>query len=146
MAMSACKSVSSILAARFFLGFPESGVWPCGIMYFSFWVRSPLSYCTFGYMLTGFLQYKPHERAHRLGVFYSSNSIAQAISGILAVGINNVSKRYSFVSTVTDSCSSTDIWVSNRGNGFSSSKERSPLHLPFLYGGFSSPFQRTQRV
>lgn len=38
------------------------------------------------------LQYKPHERAHRIGVFYSSNSIAQAISGVLAVGIDNVSK------------------------------------------------------
>ncbi|KIW47782.1 uncharacterized protein PV06_00445 [Exophiala oligosperma] len=71
MTMSACKSAPGLFTARFFLGLPESGIWPCGIMYFSFW-------------------YKPHERAHRIGVFYSSNSIAQAISGVLAVGIDNL--------------------------------------------------------
>ncbi|RFU29271.1 hypothetical protein B7463_g7058, partial [Scytalidium lignicola] len=34
--------------------------------------------------------YKPSERAIRIGIFYSSNSIAQAISGFLAVGINKL--------------------------------------------------------
>lgn len=35
--ISAVKNASGLLAARFFLGFPESGVVPACIMYFSFW-------------------------------------------------------------------------------------------------------------
>jgi MFS family permease len=73
MSMSACTNSAGLYAARFFLGVPEAGVVTCGIMFFSFW-------------------YKPSERAIRIGIFYSSNSIAQAISGFLAVGINHVSK------------------------------------------------------
>ncbi|KFX97544.1 hypothetical protein O988_04824 [Pseudogymnoascus sp. VKM F-3808] len=40
-----------------------------------------------------FFWYKPSERAIRIGIFYSSNSIAQAISGFLAVGINHLNSR-----------------------------------------------------
>ncbi|KFX99474.1 hypothetical protein V490_01777 [Pseudogymnoascus sp. VKM F-3557] len=71
MSMSACTNSAGLYAARFFLGVPEAGVITCGIMFFSFW-------------------YKPSERAIRIGIFYSSNSIAQAISGFLAVGINHL--------------------------------------------------------
>ncbi|KFZ24828.1 hypothetical protein V502_00686 [Pseudogymnoascus sp. VKM F-4520 (FW-2644)] len=71
MSMSACTNSAGLYAARFFLGVPESGVVTSGIMFFSFW-------------------YKPSERAIRIGIFYSSNSIAQAISGFLAVGINHL--------------------------------------------------------
>ncbi|KAK2805533.1 hypothetical protein FQN50_006159 [Emmonsiellopsis sp. PD_5] len=39
------------------------------------------------------VQYKPKERAIRIGIFYSSNSIAQAISGFLAVGIDTLNQR-----------------------------------------------------
>lgn len=41
-------------------------------MYFSFW-------------------YKPSERAFRIAVFHSANALASAVSGFLAIGINNVS-------------------------------------------------------
>ncbi|KFZ12117.1 hypothetical protein V501_04379 [Pseudogymnoascus sp. VKM F-4519 (FW-2642)] len=71
MSMSACTNSGGLFAARFFLGVPEAGVITCGIMFFSFW-------------------YKPSERAIRIGIFYSSNSIAQAISGFLAVGIDHL--------------------------------------------------------
>ncbi|KAL3441754.1 major facilitator superfamily domain-containing protein [Aspergillus insuetus] len=74
MTMAACSNSAGLIAARVFLGIPESGVVTCGVMYFSFW-------------------YKPRERALRIGIFYSSNSIAQAISGFLAVGINNLNGK-----------------------------------------------------
>jgi len=45
---------------------------PCCIMYFSFW-------------------YKPSERAFRIAVFHSANALASAVSGFLAIAINNVS-------------------------------------------------------
>ncbi|KAL3462143.1 major facilitator superfamily domain-containing protein [Aspergillus heterothallicus] len=74
MTMAACTNSAGLIASRVFLGIPESGVVTCGVMYFSFW-------------------YKPRERALRIGIFYSSNSIAQAISGFLAVGINNLNGK-----------------------------------------------------
>ncbi|KAJ5612555.1 hypothetical protein N7510_005749 [Penicillium lagena] len=74
MTMAACSNAAGLIASRVFLGIPEAGVVTCGVMYFSFW-------------------YKPRERAVRIGIFYSSNSIAQAVSGFLAVGINKLNGR-----------------------------------------------------
>lgn len=71
MTIAAVKNYGGLLAARFFLGIPESGVVPASIMYFSFW-------------------YKPTERAWRIGVFHAANSLASAVGGFLAVGIDNL--------------------------------------------------------
>lgn len=69
--ISSVKSTSSMLAARFFLGVPESGVVPASIMYFSFW-------------------YKPSERAWRIGVFHAANALASGVGGFLAIGVSKV--------------------------------------------------------
>ena len=71
MTIAAVQNYSGLIAARFFLGIPESGVVPASIMYFSFW-------------------YKPTERAWRIGVFNAANSLASAVGGFLAVGIDNL--------------------------------------------------------
>jgi MFS family permease len=78
MAIAGAKSKGGLYAARFFLGIPEAGVVPCCVMYFSFW-------------------YKPTERAVRLGIFHSANSLALACSGFAAIGIDHVSQNYSSV-------------------------------------------------
>ncbi|KAL5363340.1 major facilitator superfamily domain-containing protein [Aspergillus floccosus] len=73
MAMVALKNGPGLLAARFCLGIPESGVVPCCVMYFSFW-------------------YRPRERAWRIAVFHLSNSIAGAVSGFLAAALDKVAQ------------------------------------------------------
>lgn len=73
MSLAGVTSKAGILTGRFFLGVPEAGVVPCSVMYFSFW-------------------YKPTERAIRLGIFHSANSLALACSGFAAIGINHVSQ------------------------------------------------------
>jgi MFS family permease len=70
MAIAAVQNYSGLITARFFLGIPECGVVPASITYFSFW-------------------YKPTERAWCIGVFNAANSLAPAVSGFLAVGIDN---------------------------------------------------------
>jgi len=72
--ISTVKGPPGFLAARFFLGIPESGVVPASIMYFSFW-------------------YKPSERAWRIGVFHAANSLASGVGGFLAIGVSKVQKR-----------------------------------------------------
>ncbi|KAF9892101.1 hypothetical protein FE257_002507 [Aspergillus nanangensis] len=74
MAMAALKNGPGLLAARFCLGIPESGVVPCCVMYFSFW-------------------YRPRERAWRIAVFHVSNSIAGAVSGFLAAGLDHLNGK-----------------------------------------------------
>ena len=71
--ISAVKNDAGLLAARFFLGFPEAGVVPACIMYFSFW-------------------YKPSERAMRIGIFHAANSLASGVGGFIAVGVDHVSE------------------------------------------------------
>ncbi len=72
MCIGAVRNKAGLLAARFFLGVPESGVVPACIMYFSFW-------------------YKPHERAWRIGIFHAANALASGVGGFLAVAIDHVS-------------------------------------------------------
>ncbi|KIW06483.1 uncharacterized protein PV09_02919 [Verruconis gallopava] len=72
--MSAVKSDTGLIAARFFLGVPEAGVVPACIMYFSFW-------------------YKPSERALRIGIFHSANSLASGVGGFIAVGVDHLNGR-----------------------------------------------------
>ena len=74
MCIAACTNRAGLFAARFFLGFPESGVVPACVLYFSFW-------------------YKPVERAWRIGFFHSSNALAAGVSGFVSVGIDNVSEQ-----------------------------------------------------
>ena len=69
--VASVKDSAGLLAARFFLGIPESGVVPACIMYFSFW-------------------YKPSERAWRIGIFHAANSLASGVGGFLAVGVDKV--------------------------------------------------------
>ena len=69
--IASVKGISGLLAARFFLGIPESGVVPASIMYFSFW-------------------YKPSERALRIGVFHAANALASGVGGFLAVGVDRL--------------------------------------------------------
>ena len=72
--VAACTNATDLLIARFFLGVPEAGVVPTCLMYFSFW-------------------YKPSERALRLGIFHAANSLASAIGGFLAVGIDKLNGK-----------------------------------------------------
>ncbi|KAI9677803.1 MAG: hypothetical protein M1822_008115 [Bathelium mastoideum] len=74
MSFAAVQNAGGLFAARFVLGIPESGVVPCCIMYFSFW-------------------YKPSERAFRIGVFHSAGSLAAAVSGFLALAIDNLNGK-----------------------------------------------------
>ena len=69
--ISTVQNAAGLLAARFFLGVPESGVVPACIMYFSFW-------------------YKPSERAWRIGVFHAANSLASGVGGFLDIGVSKV--------------------------------------------------------
>ncbi|KAK8087373.1 hypothetical protein PG994_002347 [Apiospora phragmitis] len=71
MCIAASTNSESLLVSRFFLGFPESGVVPACMIYFSFW-------------------YKPVERAWRIGVFYSANALASGSSGFLAVRLSKL--------------------------------------------------------
>lgn len=71
MCIASVKSAAGLLAARFFLGVPESGVVPACIMYFTFW-------------------YKPSERALRIGLFHASNALASGVGGFLAVGVDRI--------------------------------------------------------
>lgn len=74
MAIAATKNAPQLLTARFFLGLPEAGVVPACIMYFSMW-------------------YKPSERAFRIAIFHSANSMAQAVSAFIAAGIGHLQGR-----------------------------------------------------
>jgi MFS family permease len=71
MCIAAVKTSGGLLTARFFLGIPESGVVPACVMYFSMW-------------------YKPSERALRLAVFHSANSMAAAVSAFIASGLGSL--------------------------------------------------------
>lgn len=71
--IAAVKNDAGLLAARFFLGVPESGVVPACIMFFSFW-------------------YKPSERALRIGIFHAANSLASGVGGFIAVGVDRASR------------------------------------------------------
>lgn len=68
------QDYGGLLAGRFFLGVPEAGVVPACIMYFSFW-------------------YKPEERALRIGIFHAANSLATAVGGFIAVGVDNLNGK-----------------------------------------------------
>jgi MFS family permease len=68
MCIAAVKNAPGLLTARFFLGIPEAGVVPACVMYFSMW-------------------YKPSERALRIAIFHSANSLAQAVSAFIAGGL-----------------------------------------------------------
>ncbi|KAJ9616416.1 hypothetical protein H2200_000134 [Cladophialophora chaetospira] len=74
MCIGAVHNKAGLLAARFFLGVPESGVVPACIMYFSFW-------------------YKPHERAWRIGIFHAANALASGVGGFLAVAIDHLNGK-----------------------------------------------------
>ncbi|KAL9088345.1 MAG: hypothetical protein Q9165_006270 [Trypethelium subeluteriae] len=74
MSFAGVKGFGGLLAGRFALGIPESGVGPCSILYLSFW-------------------YKPSERAFRIGVLHSAGSLATAVSGFLALALNNLNEK-----------------------------------------------------
>ena len=79
MCMAVTKSASGLIATRFFLGVPDTGVAPAIAFYFSFW-------------------YLPKERAFRLGMLFSANVLGVAASGLLAVAIDNLNGRGSLKS------------------------------------------------
>ncbi|KAF8939304.1 major facilitator superfamily domain-containing protein [Dissophora ornata] len=68
MAMAAVKSASGLLAARFFLGLAESGLFPGSVYLISLW-------------------YTRSEQALRNGLFFSTATMAGAFGGVLAYGI-----------------------------------------------------------
>lgn len=71
MSIAAATNASGLLTARFFLGLPEAGVVPACVMYFSMW-------------------YKQSERAFRIAIFHSANSLASAVSAFIAAGIGRL--------------------------------------------------------
>ncbi|KAF9354937.1 hypothetical protein BGX26_007189 [Mortierella sp. AD094] len=68
MAMAAVKDASGLLAARFFLGLTESGLFPGSVYLISLW-------------------YTRSEQAFRNGLFFSTATMAGAFGGVLAYGI-----------------------------------------------------------
>ncbi|CAO3685517.1 unnamed protein product [Rhizopus stolonifer] len=67
-AMAACKNTAGLLAARFFLGITEAGLFPGVIFYLSLW-------------------YTRGEQATRVAIFFSCSTLAGAFGGVLAYGI-----------------------------------------------------------
>jgi MFS family permease len=63
--MGLVHNLAGFLAARFFLGVTESGLFPGVVFYFSMW-------------------YKRRERQYRISLFFSAASLAGAFGGILA--------------------------------------------------------------
>ncbi|KAF9110196.1 hypothetical protein BGX27_006662 [Mortierella sp. AM989] len=68
MAMAAVKDAAGLLAARFFLGLAESGLFPGSVYLISLW-------------------YTRSEQAFRNGLFFSTATMAGAFGGVLAYGI-----------------------------------------------------------
>jgi MFS family permease len=66
--MGTTQNLSGFLAARFFLGVAESGLFPGVVFYLSMW-------------------YKRNEVLYRVALFFSAASLAGAFGGILAYGI-----------------------------------------------------------
>ena len=66
--MGVCTNYAGFLAARFFLGVTESGLFPGVVFYLSMW-------------------YKRTETHYRVALFFSAASLAGAFGGILAYGI-----------------------------------------------------------
>lgn len=63
-----CNNYAGFLAARFFLGVAESGLFPGVVFYLSIWYKRP-------------------ETHYRVAWFFSAASLAGAFGGILAYGI-----------------------------------------------------------
>lgn len=68
MAMAAVQSAAGLLAARFFLGVAECGLFPGSVYLLSLW-------------------YTRDELAFRNGLFFSTATMAGAFGGVLAYGI-----------------------------------------------------------
>ena len=66
--MGISQNYAGFLAARFFLGVTESGLFPGVVFYLSMW-------------------YKRTESHYRVALFFSAASLAGAFGGILAYGI-----------------------------------------------------------
>jgi MFS family permease len=66
--MGVSQNFAGFLAARFFLGMTESGLFPGVVFYLSMW-------------------YKRTETHYRVALFFSAASLAGAFGGILAYGI-----------------------------------------------------------
>ncbi|KAI9477138.1 major facilitator superfamily domain-containing protein [Zychaea mexicana] len=66
--MATCRTGAGLIAARFFLGVAESGLFPGIIFYLSVW-------------------YTKRQLALRIAVFYGSSTLAGAFGGIIAYGI-----------------------------------------------------------
>src|SRR4051812_23640091 len=66
--LGVCTNYAGFLAARFFLGVAESGLFPGVVFYLSMW-------------------YKRTETHYRVALFFSAASLAGAFGGILAYGI-----------------------------------------------------------
>ncbi|CAO3682485.1 hypothetical protein G6F70_006621 [Rhizopus microsporus] len=67
-AMAACTNTAGLLAARFFLGITEAGLFPGVIFYLSLW-------------------YTRAEQATRVAIFFACSTVAGAFGGVLAYGI-----------------------------------------------------------
>jgi MFS family permease len=70
--MGVSQNFSGFLAARFFLGVTESGLFPGVVYYLSMW-------------------YKRTETHYRVALFFSAASLAGAFGGIFAYGIGFMS-------------------------------------------------------
>jgi MFS family permease len=69
--MGLCQNLGGFIAARFFLGVTESGLFPGVVFYLSMW-------------------YKRTETHYRVALFFSAASLAGAFGGILAFGIGKM--------------------------------------------------------
>ncbi|EPE35794.1 MFS general substrate transporter [Glarea lozoyensis ATCC 20868] len=69
--MGLCHNLGGFIAARFFLGVTESGLFPGVVFYLSMW-------------------YKRTETHYRVALFFSAASLAGAFGGILAFGIGKM--------------------------------------------------------
>lgn len=69
--MAACHNTAGLLAARFFLGITEAGLFPGVIFYLTLW-------------------YKRGEQATRVAFFFSCSTLAGAFGGVLVSASNHL--------------------------------------------------------
>lgn len=71
VAMGLVHNFSGLLAARFFLGITEAGLFPGVVYYLSMWYARP-------------------EQHYRIALFFSAASLSGAFGGVLAYGIGKM--------------------------------------------------------
>ncbi|KAL6241694.1 hypothetical protein RBB50_011476 [Rhinocladiella similis] len=104
------KNGGGLIAARFFLGFPESGIGKESQEYITIFAKDPQFLASSSTFRSGMLlsaesrrervsgthnppRYLPSERALRLGILFSANALGVGVSNLLALAIDNLNGK-----------------------------------------------------